>query len=379
MMGTPRRSNAELQLSDAESEDEDETESASVSLHVVSRDGHEVPLESELVNTVNLPAVAIEIQKDFLTSIRAGVTQRFPELSFVMSYVSVDSSTKVPVLMISQRRLFVHPPYGMVSRIQGYVEYKIYSVHVLMRLWRKECFENIEEITALCEIIGEGSNYKFCPGINSEQYMKEYYDVIRFHIKSVRLTDCPFQRVDSVKCKLLFELAHNASKEDKDAEEVRCSFCKRLVTDLEHQKRRTNAETPTRKVKRQHPSSRARLSYMSPASQTKRRKLAQYERTNNLRKLARYEENEVTLDDEQNDEMRTIMEKIGDEELQKLYDEGEKHGIGGILKDIWITDLDRQRKEFSSDQVSNSKIPYSLCSESRCFMQVMVDEVIIGV
>ena len=60
MMGTPRRSNAEL---DAESEDEDETESASVSRHVVGRDGHEVLLEtSELVNTVNLPAVAIEIQ-----------------------------------------------------------------------------------------------------------------------------------------------------------------------------------------------------------------------------------------------------------------------------------------------------------------------------
>ena len=72
MMGTPRQSNVELQLSDAESEDKDETESASVSRHVVSRDGHEVPLEtSELVNTVNLPAVAIEIQKDFLTSIHA--------------------------------------------------------------------------------------------------------------------------------------------------------------------------------------------------------------------------------------------------------------------------------------------------------------------
>ena len=65
MMGTPRRSNAELQLSDAESEDKDETESASVSRHVVSRDGHEVPLEiSELVNTVNLPAIVIEIQKE---------------------------------------------------------------------------------------------------------------------------------------------------------------------------------------------------------------------------------------------------------------------------------------------------------------------------
>ena len=59
---------------------------------------------------------------------------------------------------------------------------------------------------------------------------------------------------------------------------------------------------------------------MSPASQAKRKKLAQYERTNSFRKLARYEENEVTLDDEQNDEMNSVVEKIGDEEVQRLCD-----------------------------------------------------------
>ena len=103
----------------------------------------------------------------------------------------------------------------------------------------------------------------------------------------MRLTEFPFQRVDSVKCKLLFDLAHNASKEQKDSEEVRCRPCTCLVTDLEHQKRRTTTETPTRKVKQQHSSSRARLSFMSPASQAKCKKLAQYGRTNGFRKLAR--------------------------------------------------------------------------------------------
>ena len=119
----------------------------------------------------------------------------------------------------------------------------------------------------------------------------------------------------------IVELARNASKEQKDSQEVRCGPCTRLVTDLEYQKRRTAAETPTRKVKRQHPSSQARLSFMSPASQVKWKKLAQYERTNSFRKLARYEENEVTLDDEQNDEMNSVVEKIGDEEVQRLCDE----------------------------------------------------------
>ena len=47
---------------------------------------------------------------------------------------------------------------------------------------------------------------------------------------------------------------------------------------------------------------------MSPASQAKHKKLTQYERTNGFRKLVRYEENEVTLDDEQNDERTTDLD-----------------------------------------------------------------------
>lgn len=41
--------------------------------------------------------------------------------------------------------------------------------------------------------------------------------------------------------------------------------------------------------------------------------------------------------------MKTIMEKIRDENLRSYnYDEGKKYGPGGIIKDIWISDLDRQ-------------------------------------
>ena len=48
--------------------------------------------------------------------------------------------------------------------------------------------------------------------------------------------------------------------------------------------------------------------------------------------------------------MQTIASKIGGSELQKLYDEGEKYGVAEIMKDIWTTDLDRQRREFSHNQ-----------------------------
>ncbi|XP_065894808.1 uncharacterized protein [Dysidea avara] len=304
-----------------------------------------------------LTTISIERQVEFLKDIQENVSDFFPEFSFVLSRVSIDGAEgdlQVPVLMITPLQLFVHQPLGVMPRIQIQVQYKIYSVHVLMRLWKKESFDTFEDIASLCKLLGDKSQYKFCPGLlQYDQYMSEYNKTIRFHLKKVRLTTFPFKRVDSVDCSLLFQLAHNATKEEKSSKEVKCYPCKSLLLYLKHQKRRTSSETPTRKTKRQQPSSRARMSYMSPASQAKRRKLAQYERTSNIRKLARYEENEIELDEEQNDEMCAIVKKMEDEDLQKLFDEGEKHGVGSILKDIWATDLDRQRKEFSHDQATN--------------------------
>ena len=191
-----------------------------------------------------------------------------------------------------------------------------------MRVWKSGSFETLEDVIALCQMIGTNSTYKFCPGIEPSEYEREFHDVIRFHIKSVRITDFPFHRVDSINCKLLFQLSQNATDSERTAKEVRCSSCKRLVSDLNHQKKRTAAETPTRRLKRQNPSSQARLSYMSPASQAKWKKLAQYERTSNIRKLKKYEESEVTLDDEQNDEMCNIAEQIRTEDLENCARKG---------------------------------------------------------
>ena len=249
-------------------------------------------------STIELDAsVDVTIQEIFLWKLRDNVSVRFPELSFGMA-CGVVGATQIPVLLITQQIIYFHPPYGMVSRIQVSVQYKHYTMYILMRVWRRASFNRVEELTAVCQMIaGNNSNYKFCPGIEMEHYMSEYYEVIRYHIKSVRITEFPYQRVDSNNCQLFFELSRNASKGEKDANAVKCHACKHLITDLNHQKKRTNAETPTRKIKRQNPSSRAKLSYMSPASQTKRKKLAQYERTSNMRKLANLED-EISLDDE---------------------------------------------------------------------------------
>ena len=290
-----------------------------------------------------------------MRSISDNLSVRFLELSFTMTRGMPDGTRCVSVLLINQRNLFYHPPFGMMSRVQISLQYRSYVTHVLMRVWKSGTFESLEDVIALCQMIGTNSTYKFCPGIEPSEYEKEFHDVIHFDIKSVRITDFPFHRIDSINCKLLFQLAHNATESERTVKKVRCSACKRLVSNLNHQKKRTAAETPTQRLKRQNPSSRARLSYMSPASQAKRKKLAQYERTSNIRKLKKYEESEVTLDDEQNDEMCNIAEQIRTEDLEKLCKEGDEHSVGRIMKDLWITDNERKRQEFSTDQEKNSR------------------------
>ena len=112
-------------------------------------------------------------------------------------------------------------------------------------------------------------NFKFCPGIDPQFYKSYYLEAIRFNIKNVRQAVGPIARVDSVNCRRWFQLGSNATSPEKSAREVLCSACKRLVTDLNCQRRRTLAESPQRKLRRQSASLRAKLSGMSPYSQQK--------------------------------------------------------------------------------------------------------------
>ena len=145
------------------------------------------------------------------------------------------------------------------------------------------------------------------------------------------------------------------SATEKEANEDRCPPCNRLVHDLNWQEKKTEAENPNKKFKRQDPSSRARLQYMSPLSQQKCKMHAQYQRTSSLHKLKKYEDNKVVLDDEQNSEMVSVLEATQPDELEKLFKDGEEHGVGSLMKIIWYTDKDRQKNDFCQDQERNSE------------------------
>jgi len=304
-------------------------------------------------------------EMDF-TMVAMSQEKNFPSLAFTLA---VDDESEEPVVVINQRRLANHPPCGLVSRAQITIKRNKYSVNVLKKEWDAGELHSQEEVSDLCRKFAADTKYKFCPGLDPDHYQQEYFEKIRFHLKSVRCTDSPFRRVDSVNCAMWFLLAPNAKAAEKGAKEVKCPACKRLVTDLNCQRRRTLSESPGRKVKRQNPSSRARLSYMSPASQQKRKKRTQVERSNDKLKLAKCRAAELDLSDEQNDDMCNISETIEAtqrDELDKLFAEGDAHGVGGVLKNIWEMDRSRQRDQFLRDQATNSKCCIFISVQLHC-------------
>ena len=74
---------------------------------------------------------------------------------------------------------------------------------------------------------------------------------------------------------------------------------------------------------------------------------------------------ELTLDDEQNDELVDIMEKVetvGKDTLEEIFTEAETStcGAGNTLRHIWEDDK-HNTKDIILDQQRNSKCAYSYC------------------
>ena len=119
---------------------------------------------------------------------------KFPELAFTLQRV-VDSQKQA--LLVTQRGLANHPPFGLTSRVQVTIEDCEYKVHILMRELESGVVNNEEEVHELVKRFSNVSSYKFCPGIEWTHYEERYFNAIRFDLKSVRRAEMPFYRIDS--------------------------------------------------------------------------------------------------------------------------------------------------------------------------------------
>ena len=266
------------------------------------------------------------------------------------------------LLIVSQRRLHDCPPAGPTSLARLTVDENMqYTLQVLLHSIESGKLESVDQFAELCDKISDYSKYKFCPGFDYDSYMEKYHNKIRYHPSKVLVTTSPFKRVQSSNCTMWHKLPNNAPKAQKLSLSVLCGMCKRLRGELDRALKRCTSYSPRRKLKRQQPSSNYPLKYMSPASLKKRKSNTQQERNKDKKALAKYGHLEVTLDDDQSDEMMEIMDKIDTVEKQTLEDifseaESASSGVGNSVRGIWQDDK-RNMKDLMLDQGRNGKCP----------------------
>ena len=271
-------------------------------------------------------------------------------------------------LLIYHRKLFNHQPLGPTSRCRIFISPngKEFVANILFREVERGSFSSPVEVKSLLTRYSPYSAvYKFCPGIDLVTY-EEYRKVVHFDPKSLRNVEYPVIRIDSVSCEIWFQLGKFVKSKIREEESVLCRNCNRLKCDMAHQMKRTQEESPSRKKARCSASSRARLSYMSPGSQDKRKLNAKVKRDSEARK-DKYENCEVPLSNEQDEEMNQVMATIEAEcqdQLGELFEEGDRQGVGDRMRTIWESDKRIATEQFQRDQIVNSKQHLFACKLS---------------
>ena len=84
-----------------------------------------------------------------------------------------------------------------------------------------------------------------------------------------------------------------------------------------------------------------------------------HERVEDKKRLQKYEHTELTLDDDQSDELSQVVQTIstnspGPEVLSQIFEEAENQGKGQIVRDIRESDM---RVQFNKDQARNGHYP----------------------
>ena len=66
--------------------------------------------------------------------------------------------------------------------------------------------------------------------------------------------------------------------------------------------------------------------------------------------------------------MCSIVERTKNDDLEKLFKEGNEHGVWELMKEIWFTDKKRQTQQFANDQVANGEVYCCLLSVFNIFL-----------
>ena len=302
----------------------------------------------------NLEGIVATQSSSNLTSYIAQGESNFQDLCFISRSCSQSGSSR-PILEVVQKTTFDVPPVGHISvaRILIYemeTSYK-YETQVLFTTINSGNIHTEKEFLEACCVISVKSGYKFCPGIDVQHYYEYFFAIIRYHVESCRVWEQPFKRVDSKNCLLWHKLPPKARLQERDESTVLCRGCKRLRSDLEHQRRRSDV-SQAKRAKRLLPSSSFKLKYLSPKSVAKRKQATQRERSRDKAAVAKAN-SDIVLEDDQSDEVDQIMQTIENEAANELEEVLQEMPAG---HSIWNEDKRSTKADFFKDQRQNCKL-----------------------
>ena len=111
---------------------------------------------------------------------------------------------QISILEVSQQHLLEVPGIDRMSVVRILFSFKetvtTYDLQALFITIQSGEALDLNDFLAACKIISRNGGYKYCPGLDENECHNQYYSVIRYHIKSVRLWEIPFKRVDSRNC-----------------------------------------------------------------------------------------------------------------------------------------------------------------------------------
>lgn len=275
----------------------------------------------------------------------------------LVSCICSSSSSASEYLVIYQRSLHDHPPAGLISRVRILVSQNGgYELQVLLQTIKTGTIDSEEALHDLVTVICGSSLYKFCPGLNFKVYEEQYANILRYDSKSVKLIKEPYARAQSYQCQLWHKLAKNASIFEKDEKEVLCQPCKKMRSHLDQRVRESEKATPAMKSARLEVSSKCPMTTLSPASQKKRKGKLLKERSQLKRRM---EHMEITLDDDQSDEMTSIVNILSEDAhrgaLNEAIDRAQCQKKGDAIRELWHKDLRTTHGQFSKDQAKNGE------------------------
>lgn len=299
--------------------------------------GRLVQVDMEVERTLSglEETIAMQSSSSLAIYIAQGESQ-FQDLCFI-SKNCPQSASGMPILEVVQKTTFDVQPAGHIS-VARILVYKLetsfkYETQALFTTIKHGYIHTAKEFLEACCVISVKGGYKFCPGIDVQHYYEYFFAIIRYHVESCRVWEQPFKRVDSKKCLLWHKLSPKARLQERDESSVLCRGCKRLRSDLEHQRRRSDV-SPTRRADQLLPSSNYNLKHLTPTSAAKRRQATQRERTRDKATIAKAN-SEVVLEDDQSDEVNQIMQTIENEAADELEEVLQDMPAG---RSIWDND-----------------------------------------